>query len=72
MKSYSIWFRDKHDKCLQVSIMKGESEQDIRDRIAAMADAVLITDRGATEVQMIQMYKDGLDENDPCKYSLDY
>ena len=57
MKTYSVWFKVKYDESLQVLTMLGKDERDVRDRIAAMANAMLITDKGATNEQMLEMYE---------------
>ena len=57
MKTYSVWFKVKYDKSLQVLTMLGKDENDICERIAAMGNAILITDKGATNEQMLEMRK---------------
>jgi len=59
MKNYNIWFRVEDAQSLQVVTMLGEDEADVRSRIQAMAEAVMISDKGATNRQIMEMYEAG-------------
>ena len=57
MKTHSVWFRVEGDKSLQVITMLGKDEADVRARIQSMTNAVLISDKGATNQQIQHMYE---------------
>ena len=57
MKDYHIWFKLDGVESLQAITLSGENESYIREKLKAMSQPVLVTDKGVTNERMLEMYQ---------------